>query len=205
MMALLAVFAVSAVAASGASAHEWLKLNGEKVTAEEPSKTVGSIALHNRKIPALEGSGEIVVLCMGQFLGTVGPGTADSITGFESLTSTETNKLKCEVSTSTNSICKTGTSVTVEPVNLPWATKLTLTSTTIFDDITAAKGGEFGYKVTCNGIANECKNSLELSAFEKNISTGSTFAFREAEKAACAFGEGVVSAAGGLVEKFLVN
>jgi len=207
MMALLAVFAVSAIAVSSASAaHEWLTLGGAKImSAAENATTDGTIELHNNKIPSLFGGGALTVLCMGQFLGTVGPGSADTITLFESLTATEQDKLSCTVSKSTNTICTEGTLVTVTPVNLPWATKLVLTGTTIFDDITASKGGAFGYGVTCKSITDECTNSLELSSFVKNISTGAEFNFNEVEKASCTIGEGFLSAKGGVVLGALVN
>jgi hypothetical protein len=158
---LLVVCALSAVAASGASAHEWLTLAGAKVGKTESATTVYSIRLETEKIPSLFGGGELTVLCMGEFLGTVGANGTDAIASFESLTDTEVNKLKCEVNGSTNTICKAGTPVTTEPVNLPWSTKLVLiTAGFIFDDITAEKGGKFGYKVTCEGIADECTNEL---------------------------------------------
>ncbi len=84
LLALLAVFAFSAVAAAGASAHEWLTLGGVAIGKNEPSTTSGSLALKVKKIPALEGGGELTVLCDGQFLGSVGPKGSDTVTLIES-------------------------------------------------------------------------------------------------------------------------
>jgi hypothetical protein len=201
MMALLAVVALSAVVASGASAHEWLTLAGTAITKTEPATSKGSLALIVKKIPAIEGGGEITVLCDGQFLGTVGPAGVDSIELIENLAGTELNKIDCEVSKSSNGICKGGL-VLVTAVGLPWATKLVLSGSTIFDDISATK---VGYSVSCSGISNECTVTLELSKFVKNTSTGAEFEFAELEKAGCTIGgEGFVKGKG-ITEKFLAN
>jgi hypothetical protein len=204
MAALFAVFAFSAVVVASASAHEWLTLSGGTISKVESATTVGTIELHNKNISELFGGGEVTVLCMGQFLGTVGPNGTDLISLFENLSAGEQDKLSCTVSKSTNRDCPVGTLVTVEPVNLPWATKLVLSGSVITDDLTADKGGKFGYKVNCV-FADECTNELELSTFAKNISTGAEFSFNESEKANCSIGEGTVSATGGVVLGFLVN
>jgi hypothetical protein len=203
MMALLAVFALSAVVASGASAHEWLTLSGTAITKTETSvKTVGSLGWIVKKIPALEGGGEITILCDEQLLGTVGVGGVDSIELIENLAGTELNKVKCEVSKSTNSICKAGTLVIFTAVGLPWASKLVLSGTTIFDDLSAT---EVGFSVECNGISNKCTVTLELTKFLKNVATGAEFEFAELEKASCSIGGEGFAKGSGITLKFLAN
>jgi hypothetical protein len=190
MLASVAVLGLSAVAASGASAHEWLTLAGLKVTSATNATTTGTLEWRNVKIPALEGGGEIVVLCMGQFLGTVGPGAVDSVTLVENLSAGEQDKLKCEISKSTNSICKVGTLVIVTPLGLPWKTELVLEGTTILDKTTATT---VGYEVNCNGIANKCTNTEELSRLKANVAAGAEFEFFSSRKATCTFGEGFLN------------
>jgi hypothetical protein len=202
MMALLAVFALSAVAASGASAHEWLTLSGTAITKTEKATTTGSLGLIVKKIPALEGGGELTVLCDGQFLGTVGLLGVDKTELTENLAGTELDTVVCEVSKSTNSICKAGTSVKVAAAGLPWESKLVLSGTTIFDDLSAT---EVGYSVTCSGISNKCVVPLELTKFVKNVATGAEFAFEELEKASCSIGGEGFAKGKGIVEKFLAN
>jgi hypothetical protein len=201
MMALLAAFALSAVVASGASAHEWLTLGGVAITKAENATTTGSLGLIVKKIPALEGGGELTVLCDGQFLGVV------NVFGFtigliENLAGTELDIILCEVSKSTNSICKAGTSVKVTADGLPWEGKLILSGTTILQDISAT---EVGYSVTCSGITNKCVVPLELTKFVKNVATGAEFAFEELEKASCSIGGEGFAKGKGIVEKFLAN
>ncbi len=190
LLVLLAAFVFSAVAAAGASAHEWLTLAGVAIGKNENSTTSGSWALKVKKIPALEGGGELTTLCDGQLLGSVGPKGSDTVTLVESLTGTEQDKLKCEVSASTNSICKAGTLVIVTPAGLPWSTLLILLGTEVFDDL-AAK--EVGYSVTCSSITNKCTVPLELSKFIKNVASGAEFEFNELKIFACSIGgEGTI-------------
>ncbi|HTA96915.1 MAG TPA: hypothetical protein VK730_04665 [Solirubrobacteraceae bacterium] len=207
---LLAVCAFSAVAASGASAHEWLTLAGAKVTKAEEAKFPGSFALHNRKIPALFGGGELTMLCMYESYLTV-DNNSNVILLITNLTGGEIDKVKCEVSTSTNSICKAGTSVTVSGDNLAgekeehWNGELILSGTSILDDITAPEGGkEVGYTVTCNSINNLCGVTLETAKFKKNESSGAVLTFNEEHVATCTVGEGTLFGEG-TVLGFLVN
>ncbi len=201
LVALLAVFAFSAVAASAASAHEWLTLGGAAIAKNEAATTTGSWSLRVIKIPALEGGGELTILCDGQLLGTVGPKGSDTITLVESLTGTEQDKLKCEVSASTNSVCKAGTLVILTPAGLPWSSLLILLGAEVFDDL-AAK--EVGYSTTC-AITNKCVVSLELPKFVKNVASGSEFEFDEFKALICITGSEVTAKGKVTVLNFLAN
>ncbi len=198
-VALVALLAFSAVSVASASAVEWLNLKSEKLTKAENAKTPGTLELHNKKIPALEGGGEVTVTCKGSFIGTVGPGSADTVTEILGEKG-ESSPINCKVTASTNSICKNGTAVTVEPVNLPWTSKLKEVGTEVLDEATATSNP--GYKVDCF-VANTC-TGLEESVFVKNLATGSEFNFMELNKATCSFGEGFISGKGE-AEGFLVS
>lgn len=191
-LALVAVLAFGAMSVASASAAEWLTLGGAALTKAEAATTKGSLLLHNKKIPALEGGGELTVTCAGSFVGTVGPGAADTVTEVLG-TKGEVNEVACEVTASTNSICKAGQKVVVKPVHLPWTTKLITVGTEIFDEATAT--GNPGYGVTCVSITNTC-TGLEESKFIKNLATGAEFSFIEKNKATCSFGEGFISGTG---------
>jgi hypothetical protein len=86
-VALLAMFALSAIVASAASAvtflpAEWL-INGEKLAAALAITQEGELNLINTN-----GGGfgiRVEILCSGILLGTVGPGAADSTTGLQNL------------------------------------------------------------------------------------------------------------------------
>jgi hypothetical protein len=195
------VLVLVAVAVPGASAHEWLTLAGAKVTSGTGATTVGTLELKNTKIPALEGGGEIDLLCMGQLLITVGPGAGDVTILIEDLSAAEQDKLKCETSKSTNGTCKAGTLVIVTPLGLPWSTELVLEGTTILDKTTATT---VGYEVNCNGIANKCTSTEELSRLKGNAAAGAEFEFFSAKKATCTFGEGFVNGSGTTLN-FLAN
>lgn len=182
----------SAAFASGASAHEWLTLSGMKLTKTEAANIDSSWSLRVPKIGSLFGGGELTALCDGEFIGTVGVGAQDTITLLTNLTGGEEDKLKCEISKSTNTICKTGTLVVVEPDNLPWDTRLMLTAGgTLEDDIIALEGGKLvGITITCSSVKSLCGTSLEVSKLKNNLATGGEFELTEAEKGSCTFGEG---------------
>jgi hypothetical protein len=184
MFALLAVFAFSAVATSSAfAAHEWL-FEGKPITAAKAVLIDGTIILH-KKLTALEGGGEILVTCIGQLHGTVGPGKADSIT--EVLGSSgEKTKIHCEVTHSTNSFCPVGTLVLVNALKLPWATELVLEGTTVFDNITAAGKGP-GYEAEC--IAKLSCELNDRAKFVENAAAGAVLEFLGELKATCTDGQ----------------
>ena len=195
-LALVAAFAFSAVAVASASAHEWLTLAGVKVEKAEKSTADGLWLVHLKKIGALEGGGELAIHCEGSFDGTVGPGAADKVEkvlGTKGELGTKESPIKCEVTESTNSICKAKTAVNVETVHLGWATELLLIGSVLYDHFfEEGTKGEPGYETTCNGIGVSCEG-LERAEFLANLATGAEFTFLgelKAEK--CTFGEGFV-------------
>jgi hypothetical protein len=124
-LALFAVFAFSAVSVATASATELLWLvDGEPITAEggEPSETEGELELSDLKTAL----GVAKVLCSGLFVGTVGPGAHDLITGVLNLNSEpiangDLTGLALDCTNDGN--CP---SPLVWPENLPWSTTLEL-------------------------------------------------------------------------------
>jgi hypothetical protein len=197
ILALFAVFAFSAVAASNAlAAHQWLK-GGAPITkvGGEPSTTEGKILLHH--IGGL--AGELTIECNGKFDGTVGPGVADEITKALTLAGVEVTKTKplsCTVVASKSSVCTTGTLVNVVPVDLPWKTELVLEGTSVFDNITENGKGLPGYETICHEIPITCTGK-DRSKFIKNETTGALLEFLGELKAKCTDGgEGTILGSG---------
>jgi hypothetical protein len=150
-LALFAVFAFSAFAASSAFALEstWL-VDGETLTVAhnvDSESTAAGFSLADAK-GGIFGE-EVEVLCTGTDLGTVAPGKADTLS---SITVTGCTVMK--------GIC--GTPVTVEPINLPWNTSVVLIGSKFYDDTTTTVGNKkVGYKVVCNGfIEDTCEAAL---------------------------------------------
>jgi hypothetical protein len=190
MLALFAVCAFSAVAASSASAaHQWLK-NGAPIVAAQLAITDGLLLLHHTG--GLGGT--VTVHCDGRFHGTVGPGAVDTITEVWTLTEmieiTSAHPISCTVEVGKN-LCPVGSLVTVWPDNLSvagglvWKTELQLTGTgPIFDDLTGPNNGP-GFNVKCSGITILCATALDRSQFLSNLATGAMFDFLGELKAAC--------------------
>jgi hypothetical protein len=138
-IALVAMFAFSAIVASMASAEttllaEWL-VSGKAVTATTATSSTGTILLEDSKA-------QIGVECGGEFQGTVGPDGEDTTNtvlgpgGGNAITLG--NLLKC---TSFKGCESSTTDVLVSPEGLPWATLLQLdegTGATFLDAITGA-------------------------------------------------------------------
>ncbi|HTA96917.1 MAG TPA: hypothetical protein VK730_04675 [Solirubrobacteraceae bacterium] len=203
---LFVVCALGAVSVSSASAaHQWLTLSGVGITKVESATIIGSVAIHDRSIPVLLGSREFTILCMGQFSGTLGPSGTDSITLFEDLSGGDQDKLNCEMSSAPNEICGgAGALVTLTPIGLPWKTLLTLSGTSVQDEITTTENAEnFGF-VTCGGFKDECVTKSESLKFVKNISVGSEFNFQETEVIGCTIGRASLNGKY-VVLGFLVN
>lgn len=161
-LALVAVFAMSAVAAVSASAAapEWHEcVTGTNNTTNCPAGSKGE-TLKTTLAVASEGRLELENTAVGVKIkcpepsespgtdkGTIGPGSTDKITSITSETGAV--KVPCEVVTGTG-IC--GTEATAEAVHLPWTTKLVAgTGTEIRDNIEGGTGGEPGYKTVCKG------------------------------------------------------
>lgn len=174
-LALVAVFAFSAVAAASAFAeNEWL-LNGAAVTSKIP---VLSEAIE-LKLADMKGGlflEEISVLCSGLDLGTVGPKGEDEVTEILNLAGTE-KTIKCPASSGCGEA-----EATVEALNLPWKTKIILKGTEFRDEVGPGTGGGPGYKVTCAlGITDSCTSpTAELSSTKLTNETGGVDSLFEA-------------------------
>jgi hypothetical protein len=125
-LALVAIFAFSAVLAASASAETTLLVvwtaKGTEITTEQATTTTGTILLADTKVPLL---GEVAVTCEGKLDGFVGANGTDLIT--EVLNSEniailplEGKGLLCE----TEKNCETDAKSPIElwPLNLPWVT-----------------------------------------------------------------------------------
>jgi hypothetical protein len=146
-LALVAIFAFSALVASAASATQWLA-KGAAIATAQATTTEGEILIED-----MGAFSKPQILCSGLFVGTVGPGTADKINMIEDLEvpaklAESGVKAIMNCTFEAKGACE-GTLAEVEPVNLPWTTELALSGTTFVDKITSTNAG---YKVICKTI-----------------------------------------------------
>ncbi len=193
-VALVAVFAMSAVAATGASAHEWL-LGGKPITAAKTIMSKGTLELTD---DAATG-GAVAVSCAGFDTGTVGPGAADLISKVtaeelgtnNSITCTFVKKGACE-----------GTTAKAVALALPWKTEIYSEGTETRDMITSDGAGSPGWGVTCKtllgSMEDKCTVALGSTALA-NVTGGVDATFeKKSQKASCSLGNstsGLVSGA----------
>jgi len=179
-LALVAIFAFSAIAAASAfAAPEWL-FNGATFTGKLPVLSLGTLLLEDMKGGLfLEAAS---VLCTGLDAGSVTAPASDEVT--------EITEIKC----TNESGCPNPTAT---PINLPWTTALSLATDTIDTAKTTVGSKEIGWTVACTGIADECSNASGITLMENN-SEGVTAFFNEGvtEPAKCTRG----GASQGLVE-----
>jgi hypothetical protein len=188
-LALVAVFAFSAVAVANASAAEWLCKEGgvlkacAKVTKVDSE---GTLTLSDKTVLGL-----IMVECSGTNEGTIGLGAADTITAVLNLAKTTTDIL-CTVTEGSN-ICGTAEAL-VEAVHLPWSTTLTAAAV---DDLTTGGAGSPGWHIVCsNGTEDECTKALAELAMKNEVVGGVEVVdalFNAAENVACKAGNAKVS------------
>ena len=157
-LALVAVFAMGAVASASASALVWQEevggvfqevANGTKVTA------TGKLKLLDKKGgPFTE---EVEVECEGNSEGTVSTGGKDAVTA---ITATACKVLK--------GVCPTP--VTAKAVNMPeWQTQLEVVGTENRDKITTTTGTkEVGWEVSCNGTIDKCTSASSSTKMANN-------------------------------------
>jgi hypothetical protein len=179
-LALVAVFAMSAVVASAASAApEWHECTttGTETTTHCPSGSKGSkltaaIAVDSEgRLTLTNATLGVTVRCPkntetpGIDKGFVGPGNKDEITSITSETGVAA--VPCEV-VAGESLC--GKTATATAIGLPWKTELvTGTGTEIRDNITTSAAG---YKIKCeSGATSECKGTTSTKA--TNVLTAS--------------------------------
>jgi|SRR5665213_226467 len=171
-LALVAVFAFSAVAVSSASAIEW-QLGKAKIEKAKAStaETVEELTLRDVKEKS-------AIKCKGSSTGKVGPGVADTI---------ETAKATgCTV---IEGPCEAGTATAVA-VNLPWTTTYVLNGTEKRDNITTT-GSNPGYKVECRvfgifKVQDECTGNTSVKL--TNQLTGVLGTFEKTPKGTCTRG-----------------
>ncbi len=155
-LALVAMFALSAVAVASASAaeNEW-SLSKVDVTSTMNVTSKGKLELTDTSTAA----GSVTVTCEGTDAGTVLPGGKDSTT---SITAT-----KC---TSNNSAC---TSPTAKAVNLPWTSQLKEKGTR--DLIKSANSTTLGWLVDCETLLGKKSDECTTKSTEvvvENTKTG---------------------------------
>jgi hypothetical protein len=166
-LALVAVFAFSAIAASLASAEttllaEWL-INGAAVTTTTATEGTGELILEDTKA----GLG---VTCSGILDGTIGPNGVDETTKVLTLAGVEvslTSLLECK----SHKFCEAGTDIKASPEKLPFKSLLELTEAGGFRDIIT----EAAYFTECLvlGIKVSETCTAKNASFEaKNVTGG---------------------------------
>jgi hypothetical protein len=176
LLALVAVLAIGAAAAAGASAHEWL-LNGGSIASAKTVMSTGLFSLEDTKATG----GAVAVHCKGFDTGTVGPGAADLVSKFTAEALGTNDKVSCTfVKTG---LCKSGTTPTALAVHLPWHTEIYLAGAEVRDMVTEDGAGEPGWAVTCtNALGGQttdtCTISLD-SAGLANVTGGVDALFEE--------------------------
>jgi hypothetical protein len=148
-LALVAVFAMTAVAAASASAHEW-QIGGKAIVTATVTKSKGTLTLTDKKGGIFKE--EVKLTCKGTDEGTVGPGAADTVTAVTA-TECKTEKGTCP-------------SPTAKATHLPWKTELVSgTGSEVRDTITSGGSGEPGYNVVCAGLVeDECVGNTSTKA-----------------------------------------
>jgi hypothetical protein len=185
-LALLAVFAFSAILAVSASAAEtllaeWL-INGASVTTLTSVTTEGKLLLEDEKVPI---AGKVSVVCEGILDGSVGANGEDEITEVLNLegkkVESEATALSCPLQEACEEAGK------VWPAGLPWHTLLILVEEEIeaklvvsFKDL--IQQSTAGYNVLCKvfGIAQEDK-CVALGNSGGKVSNGATDVLLTAE------------------------
>jgi hypothetical protein len=166
-IALVAMFAFSAVVASMASAETTLladwEINGAIVTANTATTAEGEIQLEDTKA-------KLGVTCSGKFIGTVGANGVDSVTEVQSLTGTAvtlTAPLLCK----SHKFCEESTTdIEASPEGLPWTTKAYLTEAGAFSDLTVKASYSTSCLVLGIKVSEECTD--ENASYELLNVTG---------------------------------
>ena len=171
-LAMLALFAFSAVLASSASAEEtllaeWLVGGNAIVGKTLATETTGLILLEDSGVPA-------AALCSGILVGTIGPNGTDEITEVLNLAKEKiSSTLSGLALTSANGDCSNesgcGTPIEVYPEGLPWKTQLFLMVTTgkILDLIFGTTGS--GYTVKCTELGIKIEDTCTAPDTELEV------------------------------------
>jgi hypothetical protein len=163
---------------------EWLE-GGKAIVSAQSGLLDGTIELvHTGGL-----LGSAVMKCTGQWHGTFGPGSADTVTELLGL-SGEKNTIKCEF---VSGACGVGAAASVTALHFPWSTRLELPGTPegTWDKISSSGAGTPGYSTECVSlkIAIKCEHSVR-SRFESNGTNGAILDFHptESEEASCSDG-----------------
>jgi len=178
---VVAVFSLSAVAASTASALQWLD-NGKPIVQAAGllvlSESIGSVELSDLSATG----GATAILCTGNNHGTVGPGDHGTI---KLITATG-----CSFEPGKNGACETGEAPNAKAVHLPWATLLLTVNGMTRNMIENSGAGEPGWVVECRfggffHVQDEC-TSKTGDPLIQNLANGDVHAtFESSETAAC--------------------
>jgi hypothetical protein len=182
-LALVAIFAFSAIAAASAfAAPEWL-FNGLTFTGKLAVLSAGTLLLEDLKGGLLLEAAS--VNCTGTNTGAVESSAAGEIAAIENIACT--NEKNCPNPSAT-------------PVNLPWSTVLSLAGTPelLIDTATTTAGTKVvGWKVVCTGITDECTLASGKSEMGNNSEgVTSLFVSPPTEPANCTrggTGQGIVT------------
>lgn len=174
LLALAAVFAFSVVAASGASAAEWLldgvAVGGVNEKALVDSKDVEDAGIKGVSLSDMKGGvfgEEVTIVCNGTDHGYV---WNEGGKGFG-----EENEVVATECVTTKGTC--ASKPTFVAKNLPWKTELTSTTSDLLKNET---GKDPGYEVSCTlGIKDTCEAESSVPLDIKNLTaaeSGNTFA-----------------------------
>jgi hypothetical protein len=153
-LAIMAALAMSAVAASSASAaHLWL-IGGKLVASEVKIHSLGLLLLTDHTAPL----GAVQIHCHGFDAGTVGPHALDLVTSVTTTLLGTNDKITCTYDKQGG--CESSPAPLALAVNLPWHTELYLVGTEVRDMIVSSGAGSPGWKVTCKTflgtVTDEC-------------------------------------------------
>ncbi len=178
--AMVAMFALSAVVASTASALGWLD-NGHPIASPilVLSKSTGSIKISD----LAPFGGPIVLLCSRIGHGTIGPGDKGEIK--------ELHLTGCSFEAGKTGECKTSPSPTFLWAHLPWATLL-LTVGGVTHNMTESSGaGAPAWAFTCETltgtVTDECISSTMSPGIDGNFADV-TALFEASDTASCTLG-----------------
>jgi hypothetical protein len=201
-LALVAALAMTAVAASSASAaHLWL-VGGKLVASPVKVHSQGLLLLTDHN-PLGNTSLETVLHCKGFDDGTVGPHALDLVLAVtKELLGTEP-RITCTFDKAGG--CESSPAPLALAVNLPWHTELYLVGTEVRDMVVSdVAGKKAGWKVVCKApllgtITDECTATLGSVKVE-NVAAGVLGTFEEkSENADCKVGTEAERKGAGLV------
>jgi hypothetical protein len=197
-IALLAVLAFGALAASSASAAAWDE-GTEEIKAADPVTLAGTLTL------SIDGLFTATVDCEGLFDGTVGPGAADEVTKVLNAAGEETGTplsglaINCEVLAG-NSCGAAGSLAELWPENLPWPTTLELMepAAELILDLLGNAAKKSAYEILCvaSGTSNLCEGIASAILTNGVNEVNGTYPNQKPAEDKCELGEGLLEGSG---------